>query len=189
MRAIAITVSLFCVLLTVPCPVVAQDRVGEVAGGYSFLRDFQAKENFPAAWFASGAYNITNWLAAVGEVGGSYKSTDFVVDSVSYSTTTRLHTVLVGGRYSRRVKSAAAFLQVLAGPAWESGGTTIFRESVGPTDRKIALQPGGGIDIPLTGRLGLRLGADYRRIFADRRTTPEKNNNEFRLNLGLVAGL
>jgi hypothetical protein len=190
MRALAIAVTMFCGVLTVPGSVLAQDRpIGEVAGGYSFMRDLQVKENFPAAWFASYAHNITDWLAAVGEIGGSYKSYEFTVDSVPFTTSTRLHTLLAGPRYSRPMGAGAAFVQVLGGGVWESGGVAIIRESLISDNPTFAIQPGAGIDIPLTNRLSARLGADYRLIFADRRTTEEKNSNEFRIAAGLVVGL
>jgi hypothetical protein len=190
MRSLVITVSFLCSLLAVPGSVLAQAQpAAEIAAGYSFMRDFQAKESFPAAWFASYAHNINNWLAAVGELGGSYKSHEFTVDSVSYTTSTRLHTLLAGPRYSRPMGAGNLFMQVLGGGVWESGGVAIIRESLISDNPTFAVQPGVGVDIPLTDRLRARLGADYRRIFADRRTTEEKNNNEFRIAAGLVVGL
>jgi hypothetical protein len=192
MRALAVAFGLFCsVLLWFPAPVLAQDRPAvEVAGGgYAFVRDFRVKENFPLGWFASGAYNITDWLAAVGEAGGSYKSYDFTLDSTTFSTNTRLHTFLGGPRYSQRVGGTTAFGQVLAGAARESGGTLIFRQSIATPQTKLALQPGAGIDIPLTERLSARLAGDYRRIFARRDNTDERDNDEIRLAVGLVVGL
>src|SRR5712691_8066915 len=138
MRALAIAVSLFCALLIVPGSVLAQGKPSsEIAGGYSFMRDYQVKENFPAAWFASYACNITSWLAAVGEVGGTYKSYTYTVNQSTYnvtvapanwSTSTRLHTLLAGPRW--RLKDGAAFAQVLGGAAWESGGVAIYRQSI-----------------------------------------------------------
>ncbi len=191
MRRLAVALSLCSSLVVgLPAPVLAQDRsAAEIAGGgYSFMRDFRVKENFPAGWFASGAYNITSWLAAVGEVAGTYKSQDVTLDSVNYSTNTRLHTFLGGPRYSRRMKRVTPFGQVLVGVARETGGMTIFRPSIATAETKLAVQPGGGVDIPLTDHLSARLGADYRRIFAKRNNTDQKGNNELRLAAGIVVG-
>jgi opacity protein-like surface antigen len=191
MRGLAIACGLFCgvILLSVPAPVLAQDQpAADIGGGYSLVRDYRVKENLPLGWFASGAYNITDWLAAVGEIGGSNKSYDFTVDSDTFSTNTRLHTFLGGARHSRRLKGTTPFGQVLVGVARETGGVTIFRPSIATSQTKLALQPGGGIDIPVTDRISARLAADYRRIFARRENTDQKDNNEVRFAVGLVVG-
>ena len=49
----------------------------EVGGGYGFLRDFQSEETVPVGWFASGAWNVTDALAIVGEVSGQHARSDF----------------------------------------------------------------------------------------------------------------
>lgn len=191
MRGLAIAFGLLCgvVLLCIPAPVLAQDQpAADIGGGYSFIRDYRVEENLPLGWFASGAYNITDWLAAVGEIGGSYKSDDFTVDSDTFSTNTRLHTFLGGARHSRRLKGTTPFAQVLVGVARETGGVTIFRQSIATPQTKLALQPGGGIDIPVTDRISARLAADYRRIFARRENTEERDNHEVRFAVGLVVG-
>lgn len=203
MRALTVSVILFCgLVLLFPNPVMAQNKPrAEIAGGYSFLHDSYIKENFPAAWFLSGSYDINDWLAAVGELGGSYKSTKVTVPSsaflggaadvkeTTYSTTGRLHTLLFGPRYTRSLGRGGWFAQVLAGPAWESGGIQIFRESVGPTDHKLAIQPGAGFDFPLTKHINGQVAFDYRRIQADRRNATNKNNNEFRFGAGVAVPL
>jgi hypothetical protein len=191
MRRLAVAMGLCgSLVIGLPAQVLAQDRsaVEVAAGGYSFMRDFLVKENFPAGWFASGACNITSWLAAVGEVAGTYKSQNVTLDSVNYRTNTQLHTFLGGPRYSRRMNGVTPFGQVLVGVARETGGMTIFRPSIATAETKLALQPGGGVDIPLTGHLSARLGADYRRIFAKRKNTDQKGNNELRLAAGIVVG-
>ncbi len=192
MRGLTVAVGLFSglALLDVPAPALAQTRpAAEIAGGgYSFMRDYQTKENYPAGWFASGAWNITDWLAAVGEVGGTYKSFDFTLDSLKLNTNARLHPFLGGPRYSRRLRGVTPFGQLLVGAARETGGVTIFRQSIATAETKLALQPGGGVDVPLTGRLSARIGADYRRIFAKRKNTDQRSNNEFRFVAGVVVG-
>ena len=133
MRRLAFVLALWGSFLVVgaPAPALAQGRsAAEVAGGgYSFMRDFHLKENFPAGWFASGAWDVFSWLTAVGEVAGTYKSLDVSLDSVKYSTNTKLHTFLGGARHAWHLKGVTPFGQVLVGVARESGGTTIFRPS------------------------------------------------------------
>lgn len=189
MRRLAFGLFSSTLLLCVPAPVSAQASSGQIAGGgYSFVRDYLAKENLPLGWFASGAYNITDWLAAVGEVSGSYKNYDFTFDSDTFSTNTRLHSYLGGARYSRRMGGMTPFGQVLVGVTRETGGVTLFRQSIGTPQTKLTLQPGGGVDVPLTDRLSARLAADYRRIFAERENTDQKDDNQFRFAAGVVVG-
>lgn len=192
MRGLTNASGFFCavILLCVPVPSLAQDNpAGDIAGGYSFTRDFRVKENLPLGWFASGAYNITDWLAAVGEIGESTKKFDFSVDSDTFSTTTRLQTFLGGARHARRLKGTTPFAQVLVGVARETGGVAIFRPSIATPQTKLTLQPGGGIDVPATDRISVRLAADYRRIFARRENTDQEDSNQIRIAAGLVVGI
>ena len=62
----------FVVLMGMPSVAVAQ-HAGEIAGGYQFMRDYELEENFPGGWFVSGAGNLTDNIAIVGEVAGSHK--------------------------------------------------------------------------------------------------------------------
>lgn len=186
MRALAIACGLLCGLLLVglPAPVSAQVDVPAhiVAGGYSFMRDDGLEENFPAGWFVSGAHTLWDWLAAVGEVSGGYKDFDFSVAGTTFSTRARVHTFLGGARYQRALARLTPFVQLLAGVARASGGVRVFRLSIAEAQTEFALQPGGGVDIALTDRVGARLAADYRRIFA------EDEDNEFRFAAGVVVG-
>ena len=187
--AIALGVGASLLVIGLPAPVLAQNRPVSIAGGgYAFMRDYRVKENFPAGWFATAARDITSWLTGVGEVAGTYKMLDVTFDSTKYTTTTRLHTFMGGARHSWRMNGFTPFGQVLVGVAHETGGTTIFRPSIGTAETKFALQPGGGVDISLTDRFGVRLAADYRRIFADRENSDPKDNNEFRTAVGVIVG-
>jgi hypothetical protein len=192
MRGLAVALSLsFGILLGAPTPTSAQEISAQVAGGgYSFMRDFLTEENYPLGWFVSGACGIFDWLTAVGEISGTYKKYDFTVDSESdsFSSSTRQHSYLGGVRHSRRIAGMMPFGQFLVGVTRETGGVTIFRQSIASPQTKLTLQPGGGVDIPLTDRLGARLAADYRRIFADRQNTDQEHDNQFRFAAGIVVG-
>ena len=88
------------VLLCLAAPVAAQDiPAWEIAGGYSFTRAVTDEVTLPAGWFVSGARNVTDMLAIVGEVSGAYRSEaefGLEVDRAVY-------TLMGGVRYYRRL--------------------------------------------------------------------------------------
>ena len=84
---------------------------------------------------------------------------------------------LGGLRFSHRGDSANVYLQVLAGAA--RGTVEFFDESDSVTD--YALQPGVAIELGTGGGVGLRIGADYRRIFSE-----GDNANQWRATAALV---
>jgi hypothetical protein len=188
--AVALSLILSLLLLSAPSPASAQEISAEVAGGgYSFMRDFITDENYPLGWFLSGGWPVADWFTAVGEISGMYKTYDFSLDSESFSTTTRQHSYLGGVRRSWQVGTMRPFGQFLAGVTRESGGVTIFRQSIATPETKLTLQPGGGVEVFLTDHLGVRLGADYRRIFADRENTEQEHDNQLRVAAGVVVGI
>jgi hypothetical protein len=78
------------------------------------------------------------------------------------------------------------FGQVLLGAARLSGGVTASGPEVSviaatDADTEFALQIGGGVNLMTSGHFGVRLGADYRRIFIS-----DGGENEFRLVAGVV---
>jgi opacity protein-like surface antigen len=165
----------------------------EASAGYVFMRDVSNEEltdvdhvNFPAGWYAAGAFNPTEWLGLVGEVSASYRNdlefTMFGVPSLTASKDARLYTVLGGLRFFRKVGRVVPFVQVLTGlarvrskttgpdvisiafspgnsaPEVRLGSDTVREE----TDNNFAIQPGGGVTVYLTENLGVRLAGDYR---------------------------
>lgn len=140
----------------------------EVAGGYSYLRHFNdtVDDTNLNGWFASVAGNLSSGLAIVGEVDGNYK------DSLN------LYSFMAGPRVASHKNAALTpWVQVLVGGA---------RSSVDGFDvssTEFALQPGAGVDFWVAPKVGVRVGADYRRIFGD------ADANEFRFTAGVVLGL
>ena len=138
----------------------------EVAGGYQFMHDQDiAKQdpdlsaNFPAGWMASGGAHLWSWLGAVGEVSGSAKTLSIPGDKPKL----RVYTYMAGPRFTRSAHSGInPFAQVLLGSARASSSVLGVRDTV--TD--FSYQPGGGIDLSLAGRLGVRFEGDYRIIRA-----------------------
>lgn len=191
MRRLAIAVGLSCgiVLLCAPVPVSAQTRPADIAGGgYSFVRDYLVEENFPLGWFASGARRLFDWLDVVGEIAGTYKQREVTFEGDTFSTNTRQHSYLGGVRHTRQMGGVIPFGQLLVGVTRETGGVSVFRQSIATPQTKLTLQPGGGIDVPLTDRLSARLAADYRRIFAERQNTDQEHDNQLRIAAGVVVG-
>src|SRR5437016_3891334 len=73
-----------CALVAARSAQASEERRVEVAGGYSLLsvgtcsaqtcNSGDTSETFPAGWFASGGMALSDWIMAVGEVSGNYKS-------------------------------------------------------------------------------------------------------------------
>jgi len=138
----------------------------EVAGGYQFMRDQDMAKhdpdlsaNFPAGWMASGGAHLWSWLGAVGEVSESAKTLSIPGDKPKL----RVYTFMAGPRFTRSAHSGInPFGQVLFGSARASSSVLGVRQTV--TD--FSYQPGGGIDLSVAGRLGVRFEGDYRIVRA-----------------------
>jgi hypothetical protein len=188
--ALAIAVG---VLLAVPSSAFAQDvntmpvPKFEASAGYAFMRDISKREltgfdhiNFPAGWYATGAFNANEWLGLVGEASGNYRN-DLTLDigealeepeltGLSIGTgDVHLYTALGGVRLFRKFGRVVPFGQVLAGvvhvrtretPSALGGALGLEEET--STDNNLGIQPGGGVTVYLTERMGARLAADYR---------------------------
>jgi len=126
-------------------------------------------------------------FAVVGEVSGAYKSETIAVGTSSVDATVRLHTFMGGVRVAARTNpKVVPFGQVLLGAARVSGGVTASGPATSviaasDADTEFALQIGGGVNLRTSGSFGVRLGADYRRIFIS-----DGGENEFRLVAGVV---
>ena len=134
--------------------------------------------DYPAGWYFSAASNVTRWLGLVGEASGSYRSEDatYLEGTVNFSEKRRVYTFMAGPRFFHKTGRIAPFAQVLAGvahlrlqqsetrtvpgPQGQPAGVGIWN----PTSSDFALQPGGGIAVYLTERVGLRIAGDYRWI-------------------------
>src|SRR2546428_4737804 len=85
----------------------------EAAAGYLLIRDQDISKNFPRGWVVSVAGNVTRWLAAVGEVGASYKTLDLLGEPPKL----RVYTFMGGPKVTARLSAVAPFAQVLFGAA------------------------------------------------------------------------
>ena len=192
-RRTALALAMGVLLALPPASALAQDintmpvpRV-EASAGYAFMRDMSKREltgfehlNFPAGWYATGAFNPTDWYGLVGEVAGNYRN-DLNFDlgqileepeltGLSIGTgDVHLYTALGGVRIFRKFGRIVPFGQVLAGVVHvrttetPSGlGAELGFEVEKNTDNNLGIQPGGGVTVYLTENLGVRVAADYR---------------------------
>ena len=168
-------------LLLTPVRVSAQEPgipvpLADVSAGYVFMHDFTdieaaANTNFPAGWYFSGAVNPTTWIGIVGEVSGSYKN-NMRMDAfmLNASTDVQIYTFMGGGRFFKKVGRVVPFAQMLAGVAHLRAKTHLtpsmpeIDDTFKGSATDFALQPGGGVTIYLTNRVGVRLAGDYRTI-------------------------
>jgi hypothetical protein len=152
--------------------VFAQSGV-EVSGGYAFLRQ---RFNIQSHGFVgSVAKNLNGWLGIKGEVGGSYRNEFNFLVGEEYRT--GLYSFLAGPQFSAGLNTRfTPWAHFLAGAARHNISSAFFPNGVAsgepPILRKLhetdfAIQPGGGFDFWLSPRVGVRIGADYRRTFRD----------------------
>ena len=113
------------------------------------------------------------------QAGGNYETEKetFSFDEVVVTGTAHLkvHQFLGGMRVSgRQNRTVTPFGQFLVGAFHISvsgeatatvGGQTMTSSSDGESTTKFALQVGGGVNIMLSKKIGVRAGADYLRIF------------------------
>jgi opacity protein-like surface antigen len=180
------SIALACALSAViTAPAAAQTATTELSAGYQFTRTPDL--NLPLSWYVDVAGNVAPMFAVVGEVSGAYKTETMTVGTSSVDATVRLHTFMGGVRLAARTNpKAVPFGQVLLGAARVSGGVTASGPAVSviaasDADTEFALQIGGGVNLMASRNFGVRLGADYRRIFIS-----DGGENEFRLVAGVV---
>jgi hypothetical protein len=154
----------------------------ETSVGYSFLKE---QPNFNRhGWFAATTANITPWMGIKGEIGGNY--TD--------ASHRDVHSLLAGAQFTiRRNRVLTPWGQFLFGAVRTGDGEKIYNlqsmitQNASPvilpaTRSDIAFQSGGGVDIWFRPKIGIRVGADYRRKL----TTSYVDRDSFRMQFGVV---
>jgi opacity protein-like surface antigen len=175
----AICAACVALLLLAAAPAWAQDEVPkvEVFGGYSWAGgDFHG-------WGASVTGNVNRWFGLTADFSGHYSDGEpgFVRERQ------RAHNFLFGPRLSLRRKRTNAFAYALFGGVRFRDEVSVpsvgFLESASDTGLSMAF--GGGLDVSLTRRLGLRtFQIDYLRP-----TFFGEAHNRGRLAFGLVLRL
>ena len=143
-------------------PASAQEAPVELSGGYQLISlepgQDQNTQTLRTGWYIDLAGNLTRVFAIVGQVGGNYRSRDLFGNELRFS----LHELMGGIRASGRASTTVVpFGQALIGPVRAS----LNHLGEGASVTKFALQFGGGVNWRLTQRIGIRVGADYLRIF------------------------
>ena len=197
MRNAVVTLGVCLSLVGVVTPAAAQTTPkAEVSGGYQLLNLSSGgeSESFTKGWYADVAGNLNPTWGIVVEVGGDYKSqTESVTVGRATATATadiKLHEFMGGVRVtSRKNPTVAPFAQVLVGAMNGSasfsvtsgvGGVNLFSASGADSGTNFALQLGGGVTIGPSNKVGVRVGADYLRVFAQ-----DEGANVFRFGAGI----
>jgi opacity protein-like surface antigen len=176
-KLVFVAVLLFgcCVLATA-----AEVPKADVFGGYSYYRcnpDGLKSSCDLNGWLASMSVSATNWIAAVGEIGGTYGTVDGAdVKQMSY---------LLGPRvFLRKSDRVTPFFHGLAGITFinaKSGNVRFVKEN------DFTLAFGGGLDLKVTKNFAVRpFQVDY--VTFQQRFTSFRQNN-FRFAAGLVVRL
>jgi hypothetical protein len=162
-------------LLVLSAPLGAQ-RAWEVSGGYSYLHDPPDATDFPAGWLAGTAITVGPWpwFAVVADVSGHVTSS-FDIDLSTFA-------LLGGARASARIGPFTEFAQLAAGVV-RAKSTVV---GITSAEENAAVQPGGGVDIPLAARLAARLQFDYRLVFGGIDAPIADPRHQFRYSLSLV---
>jgi hypothetical protein len=159
------------------------DSKTDISAGYQWLSAKASSENesrtFPAGWYVDTAGHVTPLLSIVGQVSGNYRTFDDEGFDLA------IHTFMAGIRASSQGR-IRGYGQFLAGGASLKASDAVASDS----ETDLALQLGGGLTVPATARIGLRLGVDYVRIFAkEDGAVLGEDVNGFRFIVGAVFGL
>ncbi len=147
------TLLLMAILMAATLAVSAQDMPRfEMFGGYSYLNvgssnagSSQQKGFGLNGWNAQANVNLTSWLGATADFGGSYGS-PFAVSIHNYS-------YMFGPTLSYRAQHVVPFAHALFGGGHVSGS----KGGVGSSQNAVAMAVGGGLDIPFKGHFGVRV--------------------------------
>lgn len=147
----------------------------DVNGGYALVRDNDIDETL-SGWVASATGHISSSLGITAEGGSTARTLPVLGTSLTY----RNLSFMAGPHVSvQRFDKVTLYGQVLFGGV--RGTVGILDQTQSRTD--FALQPGGGADFWMSRTIGIRTGADYRRISA-----VESVVTQLRVHIGMVIG-
>lgn len=158
-------VLLLCVLaVAMPAFTFAQNEPhASVSAGYDF-RGLAGDRgaNLPLGWFGEFAFNMTPFLAAVGQLSTNYKS-------LGAGNWANLYTFGGGLRLSSRRQKAAPFAEMLFGTAQlRSSSIAVLANGVEPVPLGVngshsspMLQVGMGVELLQDAPIGFRVSGDY----------------------------
>ena len=172
----------------------------EVGAHYSLLSSLDEGGTLPKGVYGSTAWCVARWFSVVGEIGWQGESQRFkgaFAGDEGFVSERDLTTILGGGRFipwsSQR---AVVFADILVGSRRERSHVEAFGDRNDPlrfdaetTLTDVALQPGGGITIRLSPRIGAQVSLHYRRTLGrslDEVQLPDFG--ELRLGTGITVG-
>lgn len=147
------------------------EALGEIHGGYSLLRDRNSSETYTNGLLLGVGFSMGREVMVVGEF--SRHSKDFKTANGLNVLTISIKSYMGGLRFG-----SGFYAQFLVGGV--SAGGQLFGISA-ESQSRFAIQPGVGIDAPLSDAVALRFGGDYRLVFAE-----SKNASEWRGHVGIV---
>ena len=165
-----------------PATVAAQNApIVEIAAGATLLRNRNVFEGNRSGWLLASGWRFAEHLGIGLEVGrnDSESTLDFL------TARTETGAAMAGPRVFWAAGPIGTFAQVLAGAIRRNVElSAIGLDSTGTfasTHRAISV--GGGIDVPIVDRIGLRASYDLRRVFV------AEPYSEHRLQIGAVYSL
>jgi hypothetical protein len=148
-----VTIGLTVILAALAAPAAAQDPARTaISGGYAFLRESGTGGNpavtYRKGWVASISHTAGTRLLIVGEIGGSYRTTLAIETHSLYGFFGGLRYTLTHGSRLTTFAQALVGMERFTAPGFAEAG--------------LAFQPGGGVDITIRKRCGLRVQGDFR---------------------------
>jgi hypothetical protein len=151
-------------------------RQQKIGVGYSFLRETgSSAARYPTGWVLDVATAPAPVISGVGEVSAHYRTPAGGVRQT-------LSSYQGGLRLTPMTGSLIGFVQVLA-------GLERYAEP-GFSEHGFAVQPGGGVEIPVGDRYAIRGQVDYRFVRVGARSGVAATTfNELRAVIGVAIGL
>ena len=163
----------------------AQENASKINifAGYSYIQSYPSTSSFDSFHLnggsASGAYNITNWLAGVADFGG-YANGNIGRTASSATLSTYLFGPRVSYRHFRRI---TPFGQVLFG----AGRTNASAFASSGSQNAFAMTAGGGVDYKFTQHWSVRpLQVEYLLTRFEEGTAGNQTQNNLRVSTGFV---
>ena len=164
----------------------AQTPKVEISAGYQVLHALN--NTLPVGWYVNLAGNVNRWFGIMGEVGGAYRTQSEPISiNRTVDVTSKLHTFMGGVCLSARInRRIILYHPVLIGGAHASASTDAVGVTLSPPETKFALQPGIGVNLMVTDKVGVQVAADYRRVIL---REDKGDENESRFTIGIVVPL
>jgi outer membrane immunogenic protein len=176
----------------------------EVFGGFSYLRldttsastlnaalglppgTLSVKKNYPG-WNGALQFNINRWLGLVADASGHY-GTPVSSSSISGLPSASFHNFLFGPVLTMRRNRAQPFVHALFGVEHLAVDASSVQGTAALSDNAFSSALGGGLDIRVSRRLGVRLvQADY--LYTKHDTTSfggVGHQNNIRISTGIM---